>query len=124
MTEQFGTFDFGLDEAQEERAARLHRECIIVDALFQGPVGYRVFDVEMNKELRARLESTHDVLGTLRRGSRDADPPGDGGPARRGEGPLGRQRHHLREPAGGAGRAACATARSGSCRSSSTTFPG
>jgi len=65
MTEQFGTFDFGLDEAQEERAARLHRECIVVDALFQGPVGYRVFDAEMNKELRAQLESSNDVLGTL-----------------------------------------------------------
>jgi membrane dipeptidase len=68
MTEQFGTFDFGLDEAQEQRAARLHRECVIVDALFQGPVGYRVFDAEMNKELRARLESSNDVLGTLGEG--------------------------------------------------------
>lgn len=65
MTEQFGTFDFGLDEAQEERAARLHRECIVVDALFQGPVGYRAFDTEMNKELRARLESSRDVLAAL-----------------------------------------------------------
>lgn len=65
MTEQFGTFDFGLDEAQEERAARLHRECIVVDALFQGPVGYRAFDAEMNKELRARLESSRDVLAAL-----------------------------------------------------------
>jgi membrane dipeptidase len=68
MTEQFGTFDFGLDEAQEERAARLHRECIVIDALFQGPVGYRVFDAEMNKELRARLESSNDILGTLGEG--------------------------------------------------------
>jgi membrane dipeptidase len=67
MTEQFGTFDFGLDEAQEERAARLHRECIVIDALFQGPVGYRVFDAEMNKELRARLESSN-ILGTLGEG--------------------------------------------------------
>ncbi|WP_329477666.1 dipeptidase [Kribbella sp. NBC_01484] len=65
MTEQFGTFDFGLDEAQEERAARLHRECVIVDVLFQGPVGYRVFDDEMNKELQARLKETHDTLGTF-----------------------------------------------------------
>lgn len=65
MAEQFGTFDFGLDDAQEERAARLHRECVIVDALFQGPVGYRVFDAEMNKELRSRLEATHDVMRTF-----------------------------------------------------------
>ncbi|MFI6786615.1 dipeptidase [Nonomuraea sp. NPDC050383] len=65
MVEQFGTFDFGLDQAQEERAARLHRECVIVDALFQGPVGYRVFDEEMNKDLRARYEKTHDMLGAF-----------------------------------------------------------
>lgn len=65
MTEQFGTFDFGLDEAQEARAARLHRECIIVDSLFQGPVGYKEFDAEMNKELRSRLESSHDSLRTF-----------------------------------------------------------
>lgn len=65
MTEQFGTFDFGLDDAQEARAARLHRECIVVDALFQGPVGYKEFDAEMNKELRSRLESSHDSLRTF-----------------------------------------------------------
>ncbi|MEU5863258.1 membrane dipeptidase [Nonomuraea sp. NPDC047529] len=66
MTEQFGTFDFGLDEAQEERAARLHRECVIVDALFQGPVGYRVFDQEMNEQLRSALKArAGDKLGTF-----------------------------------------------------------
>ncbi|MFI6825521.1 dipeptidase [Kribbella sp. NPDC050241] len=68
MTEQFGTFDFGLDEAQEERAARLHRESLIVDVLFQGPVGYRAFDEEMNKELRTLLEKTHDTMETFSRG--------------------------------------------------------
>ena len=62
MAEQFGTFNFGLDDAQEERAARLHRECVIVDALFQGPVGYRVFDAETNKALRARLDANEDKL--------------------------------------------------------------
>lgn len=66
MTEQFGVFDFGLDEAQEERAARLHRESIIVDALFQGPVGYRAFDDEMLKELREALEARNgDKLSTF-----------------------------------------------------------
>ena len=68
MAEQFGTFDFGLDDAQEERAARLHRECVIVDTLFQGPVGYRVFDAEMNEELRTRLETTHDGPRTFAAG--------------------------------------------------------
>lgn len=65
MTEEFGTFDFGLDEAEEERAARLHEDSIIVDVLFQGPVGYRAFDDEMNKELRARFEETHDIVAAL-----------------------------------------------------------
>lgn len=68
MTEQFGTFDFGLDQGQEERAARLHRDSLIVDVLFQGPVGYRAFDEEMNKELRALLEKTHDTMETFSRG--------------------------------------------------------
>ena len=61
----FATFDFGLDEAQEQRAASLHSEAVIVDALFQGPVGYRVFDERMNKELRSRFESHRDVLRGL-----------------------------------------------------------
>ena len=65
MTERFGVFDFGLDEAQEERAARLHRDCVVVDALFQGPVGYRVFDATTNRELRSRFESHRDILQGL-----------------------------------------------------------
>lgn len=36
----YGAFDFGLRRDQEERAARLHRECLIIDCLFQGPLGY------------------------------------------------------------------------------------
>jgi membrane dipeptidase len=65
MTEEFGRFDFGLDEAQEQRAARLHRECVVVDALFQGPAGYRAFDEEMDKELRSSFELNRDVFKTL-----------------------------------------------------------
>jgi membrane dipeptidase len=65
MPEQFGVFDFGLDQGQEERAARLHRDTLIVDALFQGPTGYRAFDVEMDKELRTGFETHRDVVRTL-----------------------------------------------------------
>lgn len=39
----FADFNFGLSAAQEERAAGLHRDSIIVDMLFQGPCGYRSF---------------------------------------------------------------------------------
>ena len=61
----FGTFDYGLDEEQEARAARLQRESVIVDALFQGPVGYRVYDAEMNRVLRSRYESHRDLMRGL-----------------------------------------------------------
>src|SRR5436309_12964162 len=54
--EQFGVFDFGLTEEQEARAARLHAESIVVDMLFQGPCGYRVFTPEMEAELQAEYE--------------------------------------------------------------------
>ena len=60
-TETFGVFDFGLDEPQEQRARRLHAESIVVDALFQGPVGYRAFDEETDKALQAKFESHRDV---------------------------------------------------------------
>lgn len=58
--EQFGTFDFGLTSAQEERAARLHQESIIIDMLFQGPCGWRVFDDEMTAELAQEFSRTGD----------------------------------------------------------------
>jgi membrane dipeptidase len=51
VAETFGTFDFGLTPEQEERAARLHRESIVCDMLFQGPCGYRSFTPEMDVEL-------------------------------------------------------------------------
>ncbi|HEX2038668.1 MAG TPA: membrane dipeptidase [Acidimicrobiales bacterium] len=53
MTELFGRFDFGLSEAEEARAARLHADSIIIDTLFQGPVGHRAFTDDMVKELQA-----------------------------------------------------------------------
>jgi membrane dipeptidase len=37
----YGAFDFGLTPEQEDRAARLHHECLIIDCLFQGPLGYQ-----------------------------------------------------------------------------------
>ncbi len=58
--ERFGNYDFGLTPEQEERAARLHRESIIIDTLFQGPCGYRSFTEEMEAELRADYEKHKD----------------------------------------------------------------
>ena len=67
-TETFGVFDFGLDEQQEERARRLHEQSIIIDTLFQGPVGYRVYDEEMNQALRAKFEAHRDLERGFREG--------------------------------------------------------
>lgn len=63
--EQFGNYDFGLTAEQEERAARLHRESIIIDTLFQGPCGYRSFTEEMEAELRADFEKHHNPAKSL-----------------------------------------------------------
>src|SRR3954449_7157889 len=65
MSERFATYDFGLDDTQEDRAARLHRESVVVDMTFQGPVGYRDFDDEMNAEIRSRFEATRDPMATF-----------------------------------------------------------
>jgi membrane dipeptidase len=67
-TEAFGVFDFGLDEQQEARARKLHTESVIVDALFQGPVGYRVYDEELNASLRAELAVHKDRMRSYRDG--------------------------------------------------------
>jgi membrane dipeptidase len=53
---QFGTFDFGLTAEQEERAARLHHESVIVDMLFWGPCGYRSFTPDAVERLKAEYE--------------------------------------------------------------------
>lgn len=39
-----GRYPFGLSRAQEQRAARLHRESIVFDAMSQGPSGMNIFD--------------------------------------------------------------------------------
>jgi membrane dipeptidase len=62
VEQAFGTYDFGLSAEQEERAARLHRESIVCDMLFQGPCGYRCFTPEMEAELAADFETHHNDL--------------------------------------------------------------
>jgi membrane dipeptidase len=51
IKEQFGVYDFGLTDEQEERARRLHADSLVCDMLFQGPCGYRSFTPEMDAEL-------------------------------------------------------------------------
>lgn len=52
----FADFDFGLGAAEEERAARLHAESIVIDVLFQGPVGYRAYTADLLDGIRAARE--------------------------------------------------------------------
>lgn len=52
---EFGEFEFGLDETQEQRARRLHQDSIIIDTLFQGPCGYHSFTQEMVDELKTEF---------------------------------------------------------------------
>lgn len=61
----FGTWDFGLTAEREERAARLHRESIIIDTLFQGPCGHRAFTEEMVDRLKADYEKHRSPMKAL-----------------------------------------------------------
>jgi membrane dipeptidase len=65
--ERFGVFDFGLSAEQEERAARLQQNSIIIDLLFQGPCGYRSFTLEMEEELDAAYSRDPNDLAHYRR---------------------------------------------------------
>ena len=58
----YGTFDFGLDEAQEGRAARLHRESVIVDCLYQGPLGYESLGGEVEERYEAAWTEAPNVI--------------------------------------------------------------
>jgi membrane dipeptidase len=43
----YGSYDFGLDEAQEERARRLHAESVVIDMMFYGPASPDVWTQEL-----------------------------------------------------------------------------
>jgi membrane dipeptidase len=60
----FGTYDYRLSPADEERAARLHADSVIVDLIWWGPVTHLSFTEELNAELRAAY-TTDAELGTL-----------------------------------------------------------
>jgi membrane dipeptidase len=64
--ERFGVFDFGLTAEQEERAARLHAQSVIIDILFQGPCGYRAFSGRLGDEVLGAWEAAPDPEMALR----------------------------------------------------------
>jgi len=63
--ESFANYDFGLTTEQENRAAQLQNESIIVDMLFQGPCGYRSFTEEMDSQLKIDWNKYHDPVNSL-----------------------------------------------------------
>ena len=64
MTE-YGTFDFGLTAEQEERAARLHKESLIIDLLYQGPLGPDFYPDDLSAELRSSWEARGDLYSPI-----------------------------------------------------------
>lgn len=64
--QKFGTYDYGLSDEEERRAAALHEESIVIDMLYWGPCTHLSFTQEMEKELNTAWETTHDIIKTLR----------------------------------------------------------
>jgi membrane dipeptidase len=62
---QYGTFDFGLTNEQETRASRLHQESLIIDLLYQGPIGPDAYPEELADELRDYWKSSMNLVATL-----------------------------------------------------------
>lgn len=53
----FGDFDFGLSEAEEAHAQRLHTSSIVIDLVYWGPVGYRCFPPALTADIARRCEA-------------------------------------------------------------------
>ena len=58
-------FDFGLSEADESRAERLHSDAIVIDLLYQGPLGASAFTPQMDELIRNHWDATHDLMDTF-----------------------------------------------------------
>lgn len=48
----WGSYDFGLDQAQEERARALHRDSVVIDMMFYGPASPAAWTPELAAEYR------------------------------------------------------------------------
>lgn len=59
---EYGRFDFGLSDAQENRARRLHGSSVIIDLHFQGPCSPDVWTDELVAELEPALAARGDDL--------------------------------------------------------------
>lgn len=66
---QFGTFDFGLSAADEERAGRLHAESTIIDLFFDGPFVPQLWTREMELAITDGWETNRDLTEMMLRAS-------------------------------------------------------
>jgi membrane dipeptidase len=65
---RFGVFDFGMTPEEEARAARLHKESIIVDMLYWGPSTKLSITHDMEQELQDYFQQTHDYDAVTMKG--------------------------------------------------------
>lgn len=57
-------FDFGLDSVEEARAAQLHRESLIVDMLYQGPIGPDTYPADLESHiLDLQVNAPRNIFG-------------------------------------------------------------
>lgn len=61
---RFGCYDYGLNPAEEARAAKLHQESIICDMLYWGPCSYQSCTPEMEQELEVIWDTCRDPIET------------------------------------------------------------
>lgn len=64
VVEEFGVYDFGLDDDGERRASELHAAAVIVDLMFHGASGYRVFTDAMVARIKEHLATHGDPFAT------------------------------------------------------------
>ena len=62
-----GTFDFGLNQGDEDRARRLHESSISIDLVSMGPGGAGVYDRLPKDEVEARLPESMPVWSRFRK---------------------------------------------------------
>ena len=62
---EFGRFDYGLTPEEEDRAAGLHAESIVIDQLWWGPCTQLSLTPEMEQEVLSVFEATKDPAATV-----------------------------------------------------------
>jgi membrane dipeptidase len=61
----FGDFPLDLSTEQEERAARLHREAIVIDLLYWGPASHRAYTGAMEDQLRSSYAEHKNTMTSI-----------------------------------------------------------